>query len=169
MSGPGRREGGDEGGGGTREQCGSNKGALVLVFLQNLTIGLIWLLMRGARGLPGPPPRPRLPPPPARHQPNQTGEKVAPVQPLGFVGCTLLSGAPPSPPLARLPGPPPPTPCASPSLLSHALVPRPHLPPFARLPAGHTDLAGDEAGWGGGIGGGPGRRAREGEMGAAES
>ena len=45
--GPGRRA---RMGGGTREQCGSNKGVHWFHFfgsLQNLTIGLIWLVTRG--------------------------------------------------------------------------------------------------------------------------
>ena len=37
-------------GGGTREQCGSNKTCLLLGSLKTLTTGLIWLVTRGRRG-----------------------------------------------------------------------------------------------------------------------
>ena len=37
-------------GGGTREQCGSNKRCLFLASLKTLTTGLIWLVTRGRRG-----------------------------------------------------------------------------------------------------------------------
>ena len=48
--GQGGGQGGGEFGGGTREQCGSNKaftGSNFLGSLKNLTIGLIWLVTRG--------------------------------------------------------------------------------------------------------------------------
>ena len=45
--GPWRAGKGGDGGGGTREQCGSNKNALPpLLSLKNLTTGLIWLVTR---------------------------------------------------------------------------------------------------------------------------